>query len=606
MADRSEQVAEEVERQADRRPPSKKLAPLKALTPFLKPYRGMIAAAGVALIVAAIASLILPIAVRGVVDHGFSTADAAIIRSYFLPLIGVMGLLGIASATRFYFVTWIGERVTADVRARVFSHVLSLSPNFFEKTRSGEVLSRLTADTTLVQTVVGSSASFALRNLVMAVGAIIMMVVTSPKLTALCLIGVPAVVAPIILFGRRVRKLSRDSQDRIADTAAYASEVLNAMPTVQAFTHEEVDRENFARAVEDSFFAAIRRTKMRAVMTALVIFVVGSCIVGVLWIGASDVVDMRMTGGELLQFSFYAVFLATGVGAVSETWGDVQRAAGATERLMEILATEPSVKAPLYSATLPTPPKGAVKFDNVVFRYPSRPDHRALNGVSFAVTPGEAVALVGPSGAGKSTVFQLLLRFFDPQEGRILFDGMNIVEADPRELRRNIALVAQDPVIFSGTIYDNIRYGRPDASSDDVRQAAEAAAADEFIRKLPGGYEAKLGERGVTLSGGQRQRIAIARAILRNAPLLLLDEATSALDAENERLVQHGLANLMSGRTTIVIAHRLATIQRLRRIIVMDQGRIIGEGSHAELVARGGLYARLASLQFDESRALAS
>jgi len=606
MTDRSEQVVEEVERQADRRLPSKKLAPLRALGPFLKPYRGMIAAAGLALIVAAIASLILPIAVRGVVDHGFSTADAAIIRSYFLPLIGVMGLLGIASATRFYFVTWIGERVTADVRARVFSHVLSLSPNFFEKTRSGEVLSRLTADTTLVQTVVGSSASFALRNLVLAIGAIIMMVVTSPKLTALCLIGVPAVVVPIILFGRRVRKLSRDSQDRIADTAAYAGEVLNAMPTVQAFTHEEVDRQNFARAVEDSFVAAIRRTRMRAVMTALVIFVVGSCIVGVLWIGASDVVAMRMTGGELLQFSFYAVFLATGVGAVSETWGDVQRAAGATERLMEILSTEPDVQVSLRAVTLPAPAKGAIRFEHVVFRYPSRPDHRALNGVSFVVQPGEAVALVGPSGAGKSTVFQLLLRFFDPQEGRILFDGVNIAETDPRDLRAHIALVAQDPVIFSGTISENIRYGRPDASAEDVHRAAEAAAADEFIRRLPDSYETKLGERGVTLSGGQRQRIAIARAILRNAPLLLLDEATSALDAENERLVQQGLANLMSGRTTIVIAHRLATIQRLKRIIVMDQGRILGEGSHAELVARGGLYARLASLQFDDSRALAS
>jgi ATP-binding cassette subfamily B protein len=606
MADRSEQLAEEAERLAERRPASKKLAPLKALSPFLKPYRGMIAAAGVALIVAAVAALVLPIAVRGVIDHGFSAADAANIRRYFLALIGVVALMGLASAARFYFVTWIGERVTADVRERVFSHVLSLSPSFFETTRTGEVLSRLTADTTLVQTVVGSSASFALRNLVMAIGAIVMMVVTSPKLAALGLIGVPLVVAPIVLFGRRVRKLSRESQDRIADTSAYAGEVLNAMPTVQAFTHEEVDRQNFARAVEDSFIAAIRRTKMRAVMTALVIFVVGSCIVGVLWIGASDVLANRMTGGELLQFIFYAVFLATGVGAVSETWGDVQRAAGATERLMEILATEPEVKAPLYAATLPTPPKGAVKFENVVFRYPSRPEHRALNGVSFAVTPGEAVALVGPSGAGKSTVFQLLLRFFDPQEGRILFDGMNIMEADPRELRRNIALVAQDPVIFSGTIFDNIRYGRPDATSSEVRLAAEAAAGDEFIRKLPGGYDAKLGERGVTLSGGQRQRIAIARAILRNAPLLLLDEATSALDAENERLVQHGLANLMSGRTTIVIAHRLATIQRLKRIIVMDQGRIIAEGSHAELVARGGLYARLASLQFDESRALAS
>src|SRR5262245_32213127 len=445
MSDRSDHVAEELERQAERRATSKKLAPLRALRPFLKPYRGMIAAACIALFVAAVASLILPVAVRGVVDHGFSAADAANIGRYFLALIGVAALMGVASATRFYFVSWIGERVTADVRARVFSHVLSLSPNFFETTRTGEVLSRLTADTTLVQTVVGSSASFALRNLVMALGATIMMVVTSPKLAALCLIGVPAVVAPIILFGRRVRNLSRDSQDRIADTAAYAGEVLNAMPTVQAFTHEDIDRENFARAVEDSFIAAIKRTRMRAVMTALVIFVVGSCIVGILWIGASDVLAKSMTGGELLQFIFYAVFLATGVGAVSETWGDVQRAAGAMERLMEILATEPAVNAPAKALALPTPARGAIKFDGIVFRYPSRPDHRALNGVSFQVHPGEAVALVGPSGAGKSTVFQLLLRFFDPQEGRILFDGMNIAQVEPRELRRNIALVAQDP-----------------------------------------------------------------------------------------------------------------------------------------------------------------
>ncbi|HYK79010.1 MAG TPA: ATP-binding cassette domain-containing protein, partial [Micropepsaceae bacterium] len=411
---------------------------------------------------------------------------------------------------------------------------------------------------------------------------------------------------PIIIFGRRVRKLSRDSQDRLADTSAYAGEVLNAIMTVQAFTHEEADRSQFRHAVEDAFGAAIRRTSMRAFMTALVIFLVGAGIVIVLWVGASDVLAGRMTGGELSQFILYAVFLASGMGAVSETWGDVQRAAGATERLMEILTTEPSVKVPPAPRPLPKPARGAIAFDDVTFRYPSRPDSKALLGVSFGVQPGEAVALVGPSGAGKSTMFQLLLRFFDPQDGRILFDGVDIATVDPRELRGNIALVAQDPAIFSGTISENIRYGRPKASEAEIRRAAEAAAADEFIQRLPEAYETKLGERGITLSGGQRQRIAIARAILRKAPLLLLDEATSALDAENERLVQQGLANLMSGRTTIVIAHRLATIQRLKRIIVMDQGRIIAEGSHAELVGRGGLYARLASLQFDEARALAS
>ena len=606
MAQTSPPTIENMQHEARGRPASKKLTPLRALKPFLMPYRGMIAAAAVALILAAMAALVLPAAVRGMIDHGFSQADAANIGRYFLALIGVVAVMGMASATRFYLVTWIGERVVADVRSRVFSHVLSLSPHFFETTRTGEVLSRLTADTTLVQTVIGSSASIALRNLLMALGSLVMMTITSPKLTGLCLIGVPLVVAPIILFGRRVRKLSRDSQDRIADTAAYASEALNAVQTVQAFTHEDVDRAKFSRAVEDSFIAAVRRTKMRAAMTALVIFLVGAGIVIVLRVGANDVLAARMTGGELSQFILYAIFLATGMGAVSETWGDVQRASGATERLMEIVSTEPEVKELTNPVPFPRPAYGAVAFDNVTFRYPARPEHKALHGVSFAISPGEAVALVGPSGAGKSTVFQLLLRFFDPQEGRILFDGVRIADADPRELRRNIALVAQDPAIFAGSIADNIRYGRPDASDADVRQAAVAAAADEFIRRLPEGYEAMLGERGVTLSGGQRQRIAIARAILRDAPLLLLDEATSALDAENERLVQHGLANLMSGRTTIVIAHRLATIQRLKRIVVMDQGRIIAEGSHTELVARGGLYARLASLQFDESRALAS
>ena len=606
MAQDSQAYIEDLARQAGGRKPSKQLTPLRALMPFLIPYRGMIIAAAIALIVAAAAALVLPAAVRGVIDHGFSAADAANIGRYFLALIGVAALMGVASATRFYLVTWIGERVVADVRSRVFSHVLSLSPSFFERTRTGEVLSRLTADTTLVQTVVGSSASFALRNLVMALGSLVLMTITSPKLTGLCLVGVPLVVAPIIIFGRRVRRLSRESQDRIADTSAYAGEVLNAVQTVQAFTHEDADRAAFHQAVEESFVAAIRRSKMRAVMTALVIFLVGAGIVIVLWVGASDVLAGRMTGGELSQFILYAVFLATGMGAVSETWGDVQRASGATERLMEILSTEPSISAPERPLALPQPAKGTVAFENVTFRYPTRPDQKALHGVTFSVQQGEAVALVGPSGAGKSTVFQLLLRFFDPQEGCILFDGVDIAQLEPRDLRRNIALVAQDPVIFAGTIADNIRYGRADASEADVRKAAEAAAADEFIRRLPDGYQAQLGERGITLSGGQRQRVAIARAILRNAPLLLLDEATSALDAENERLVQQGLANLMSGRTTIVIAHRLATIQRLRRIIVMDQGHIIAEGSHAELVGRGGLYARLASLQFDEARALAS
>ena len=538
------------------------------------------------------------------IDHVFASGEVTHINRYFLVLIAVVAIMGVTSATRFYLVTWIGERVVADVRNRVFSHVLALSPSFFEVTRTGEVLSRLTADTTLIQTLVGSGISIALRSIVMAAGSLVLMAITSPKLAGLCLIGVPLVIAPIVMFGRRVRRLSRDSQDRIADTSAYAGEAVNSIQTVQAFTHEGVDRARYRDAVEESFRAAVRRTRTRALLTAIAIFIVGSCIVGVLWAGALDVIGGSMSAGQLAQFVLYAVLLASSVGALSEFWGDVQRAAGATERLMEILATEPQIKAPSHPRTLPSPAKGAIAFDDVTFCYPQRPEHAALNGFSLSIQPGEAIALVGPSGAGKSTVFQLLLRFFDPQQGSILFDGENIAGVTPQDLRAHIALVSQDPVIFAGTIMENIRYGRPDATDDEIRHAAVAAAADEFIARLPQGYQSLLGERGVTLSGGQRQRVAIARAILRDAPLLLLDEATSALDAENERLVQTGLANLMAGRTTVVIAHRLATIQRLKRIVVMDHGRILAEGSHAELVSKGGLYARLASLQFNESREL--
>jgi len=591
--------------QAARREPSKRLAPLRALMPFLVPYRGRLALAGVALLFAAASALVLPIAVRGVIDHGFSAEDADRIGNYFLALVGVAAFMGLASAARFYCVTWMGERVVADLRERVFGHVLSLSPSFFEVTRTGEVLSRLTADTTLIQTVVGSSASFALRNMVMAAGSLVMMLFTSFNLTALTFFGVPLVLIPIILFGRKVRRLSRESQDRIADASALAGETLNAVQTVQAFTHEEVDRKRFSDAVAESFIAAISRTRMRAVTTALSIFLSGSVVACVLWAGANDVLAGRMTGGELGQFILYAIFLASSIGALSEVWGDVQRAAGATERLMEILLMKPDIRAPITPRPVSLPAKGAIAFDNVTFHYPTRPEHAALIDFSLKVNSGEAIALVGPSGAGKSTLFHLMLRFFDAQHGRILFDGEDISQLDPREYRRQIALVSQEPVIFAGTISDNIRYGRPEASEDEIRRAADAAAAGEFIHRLPDGYQSVLGERGVTLSAGQRQRIAIARAILRDAPVLLLDEATSSLDAENERLVQKGLTNLMAGRTTVVIAHRLATIQRLRRIVVLDGGRIVGEGSHAELVARGGLYARLASLQFSEARALA-
>jgi ATP-binding cassette subfamily B protein len=610
QADRAGTRMRDAAREAERRPVTRRLRPLSELSPYIGAYRLQIVIAAIFLLVAAAATLVLPVAVRGMIDHGFSAANVERIGRYFLLLIGVAALLGAASALRYYFVTWIGERVVADLRRAVFSHVLSLNPSYFETVRTGEVLSRLTADTTLVQTVVGSSVSIALRNIVMMAGSLIMMVITAPKLSGLVLLAVPFVIAPIIIFGRKVRGLSRVSQDRVADTSAMAGEIINAIQTVQAFTHEEIDRKHFGVAIEDSFKTAMLRVRARAFMTAFVIFLVSASVVGVLWAGATDVVAGRMTGGQLGQFILYAVLVASSVGALSEVWSDLQRAAGATERLMEILAAQPAVKVPAHPRALPSPAQGAIRFEHVRFTYPSRPDVSALTDFSLEIAPGEAVALVGPSGAGKSTVFQLLQRFFDPQEGSILFDGESLATLDPRDLRRNIAVVAQEPVIFAGSVMDNIRYGRPEASEEEVRAAAAAAAADEFIRRLPEGYNAPLGERGITLSGGQRQRLAIARAILRDAPLLLLDEATSALDAENERLVQQGLANLMAGqagrgRTTIVIAHRLATIQRLKRIVVMEEGRIIGEGTHAELVRRGGLYARLADLQFNEARALA-
>ncbi len=605
MSQSGEEYANEIARLASGRRKSRSIRPLRQILPFLKPYKWRIGIAAIALIISSAATLVLPAAGRGLIDHGFNAKEAALIGKYFLAFIGVAAVMGLSSATRFYFVTWIGERVVADIRKAVFANVLDLTPAFFEATRTGEVLSRLTADTTLIQTVVGSSVSVALRNLVTLTGGFVLMFVTSPKLAALVVTAVLVVLIPLILFGRWVRTLSRKSQDRIADTSARASETLNAVQTVQAFTHEEFERNIFARFVESSFDIAIRRTRARAVMTAVVIFAAFSSVAAVLWVGAQDVMAARMTGGQLLQFIFYAVLTGGGVGALSEVWGDLQRAAGASERLMELLTTKPAIAAPLKPKALPEPARGAVAFRNVTFRYPSRPDYAALDGFTFEIKPGEAVALVGPSGAGKSTTFQLLLRFFAPQSGMIAFDGIDLADLDPEELRRHISIVAQDPVIFSGSIADNIRYGRPDGSDVEVRRAAGAAAADEFIERLPDGYATLVGERGVTLSGGQRQRLAIARAILRDAPLLLLDEATSSLDAENERLVQQGLANLMAGRTTIVIAHRFATIQRLKRIVVMDRGHVVGEGSHAELVARGGLYARLADLQFSQNLALA-
>ncbi len=587
------------------RPQSRSIAPLAAVLPFLRPYRWRIVAGLAALVCSSTATLVLPFFARGLLDHGFSAREAGEVGRYFMAFIAAAAILGLSSATRFYFVTWLGERVTADIRKAVFDNVLRLTPAFFEITRTGEVLSRLTADTTLVQTVVGSSASVALRNLVTLFGGLILLFFTSVKLTLLILGAVIAIMVPLIGFGRWVRALSRTSQDRIAASSARASETLNAVQTVQSFTREPQERENFGGTVEESFAAAIVRTRARAVMTAVVIFAFFTALASVLYVGAQDVIAQRITGGTLLQFLLLGGLVAGGVGSLSEVWGDLQRAAGASERLLELLHQKPAITAPVHPRALPLPVRGAIDFENVTFHYPSRPDHAALKDFSLSVAPGEAVALVGPSGAGKSTVFQLALRFFAAQKGRILFDGVDIADLDPSELRRYIAVVAQDPVIFSGSIADNIAYGASGAADMiAVRRAADAAAATEFIERMPDGFNTLVGERGVTLSGGQRQRIAIARAILRDAPLLLLDEATSALDAENELAVQTGLANLMVGRTTIVIAHRLATIQKLARIVVMDQGRAVAQGSHADLVGQGGLYARLAQLQFAQSAPL--
>lgn len=573
--------------------------PLRGLLPFLSPHKGLIICALLALLSAAGATLLLPYAVRQMIDLGFSAESAASVDRYFLSMFAVASLLALATATRFYLVTRLGEAIIADIRKAVFDNVVRMSPAFFEHTRTGEVLSRLTADTTLVHTVVGSSASVALRSVLLLVGAIALMTITSPLLAAAIAALIPVVLVPILLFGRRVRTLSRTSQDRVADFSAMAGEVLNAIPVVQAFTQEARESARFARAANEAYTSALKRTTVRALLTAVVIVVVFGGIVAVLWMGAQRVIEGVMTPGELSQFVFYAVIAAGSTGALSEVWGDVQRAGGAMERLLELIQARSEIDEPDHPQPLSTPVRGEVEMQQVTFAYPAHPDRPVLKAFDLHIKPGETVALVGASGAGKSTVFQLILRFYDPQSGLIRFDGVDLKRLKPADFRQHIALVPQDSVVFAADAISNIRYGKPQADENEVMDAASLAAADEFLSKQPEGYATFLGERGLRLSGGQQQRLAIARALIKDAPLLLLDEATSSLDAESEQKVQTALHSLMRGRTTLVIAHRLATVKRADRIVVLEEGRIVAEGTHDQLYASEGLYQRLARLQFE-------
>ncbi|HXI08657.1 MAG: ABC transporter transmembrane domain-containing protein [Bradyrhizobium sp.] len=576
-----------------------KLRPLLALAPYIARYRGRAILAFISLTVAAITTLVVPVAVRRIIDFGFTPEGIAMINSYFSVMIAVVAVLAGASAARFYLVMTIGERIVADLRRDVFAHLISLSPSFFDSARSGELISRLTADTTQIKSAAGASVSIALRNLMLFLGAATMMVITSPKLSGFVLLAIPVIVIPLVAFGRWVRRLSRNAQDTLADASAYAAELVGAIRVVQAYTGERLANARFGGEVEQAYDAARSSTGARAVLTAIIIFIVFSSVVAILWVGSHDVLIGEISPGRLGQFVLYAAFAAAGLGQLSEVWGEVSAASGAAERLFEILRVQPEIAAPASPRALPSPPRGDVAFDNVSFSYPARPGVPVVDGVSFSVRAGEKVAIVGPSGAGKSTLFHLLLRFYDPKAGGISFDGVAIGAVEPQALRSRIALVPQESVVFAASARENIRFGRPDATDAEIERAADLAHATEFIRRLPGGFEAMLGERGVTLSGGQRQRIAIARAILRNAPLLLLDEATSALDAESETLVQTALEELMRHRTTLVIAHRLATVLSCDRILVMEHGRVVEEGTHASLVAAGGLYARLARLQFE-------
>jgi ATP-binding cassette subfamily B protein len=563
----------------------------------------------VALLIAAGAMLALPVALKNVIDEGFSAANAAAIDRYFVLLLIAAGVFAAFASLRFYLVGWIGERVVADIRSAVYKRVIRMDPAFFEVTKTGEVLSRLTTDTTLIQSLSGAGLSILLRSSLSFVGSLVLMLYTSPRLALIIFALVPTVLVPMILFGRRVRRLSRDSQDRVADTSGLAGETLNAIQTVQAFTLEELHGARYDTAVEDSFFTAIRRMRVRAWMIAAAVICVFGSVTLVLWLGARSVLDGTMTGGELAQFLSYAIFMASSVAALSEMWGEMQRAAGAMERTVELLGSRPSIVTPATPVALPAGrfgrderASGAISFDHLSFSYPSRPAQRALDDFHLDIAPGETVAFVGPSGAGKSTVFQLMLRFYDPLSGRILIDGVDLSTARAEDVRARIGLVPQETMIFGASARENIRYGRPDASDADIEAAARAAAADEFIRKLPEGFDTFLGEKGARLSGGQKQRIAIARAILKNPPILLLDEATSSLDSESERLVQDALEKLMRNRTTLVIAHRLATAVNSDRIVVIERGRIAGVGRHEELLRDNALYARLAALQFGEFR----
>ena len=585
--------------------PQQKPSPraLLQLAPYLLRYKPRIAGALIAVTAAAAATLAVPLAIRRMIDFGFSAESAGLINTYFFGLIAVAGILALASGARFYFVTTLGERVVADLRTDVFRHLCSLDAEFYDTARTGELLSRLTADTTQMKSAFGSTAAVALRNFFLFAGAIGLMVYTSPKLSAAVLIAIPVIVLPLVASGRLVRKRSRTAQDTLAGASAYAAESLGAVRVMQAFGAETATGRHFSAAVEEAYAAARNAALARAALTIIVIFLVFASIVGVLWFGARDVLAGRMTGGLLSQFVLYAILAAGALSELSQVWGEIASAAGAAGRIAEILAVRPKIAAPVKAAKLPVPSRGEIVFENVTFAYPGRPRDPALHALSFTIAPGETVAIVGPSGAGKTTLFQLLSRFYDPVSGRILLDGVDIKSADPAEVRRRIKSVPQDPVIFAASIAGNIRYGAPEAGDEAVRDAARRAAAGDFIAALPQGYATLAGERGVTLSGGQRQRIAIARAILQDAPVLLLDEATSALDSENEATVQAALEKVMSERTTLVIAHRLATVLKASRILVFDNGRLIEDGTHKTLVAKNGLYARLAKLQFETGTA---